>query len=149
MIQSLVYDRALRLIIVESAKLHKAKELNLDLGPCNCTIKQSMGLPCFHTVYERLSNGGYILPTDIHPFWWYKRPEPGTSSTFSVRTRPLVLNLAVVPGKGRLRGSKNKKDHGLTATQRDPSQFEYVLSSSALAVLGRGRATRQPTKSIR
>lgn len=47
----------------------------------------------------------------------------------------------MVRGKGRPRGSKNKeKGHGVTATRRDPSQFEYAPSSSAPAVLGRPQA---------
>jgi hypothetical protein len=48
-----------------------------------------------------------------------------------------ILNPAVVCGKGRPQGSKNKaKGHGITATRRDPSQFEYTIpSSSAPAVL--------------
>jgi hypothetical protein len=52
LVQSLVYDRALLLILVECAKLHKAKEQNSTLGPCNCTVKASIGLPCYHTVAE-------------------------------------------------------------------------------------------------
>jgi hypothetical protein len=36
---------------------------------------------------------------------------------------------------------------GITATQRDPSQFEYVLSSSAPAILSRGRSKREPSES--
>ena len=142
MIQSLVHDRAMFLIVVECAKLYKAKEEHPNLGPCHCIVKQSMGIPCFHTVHERLSSGGYILLADIHPFWWYKRPEASTSSAIEVQTCTIVLNPAVVRGKGRPRGSKNKKGYQLTNTRRDPSQFEYALSSSALAVL-----SRQPTES--
>jgi hypothetical protein len=69
-VQSLVYDRALFLILAECAKLHKAKEQHAVLPACRCTIKASMGLPCFHTVAERLKKPGlrYILPEDIHPF---------------------------------------------------------------------------------
>jgi hypothetical protein len=119
MVQSLVYDRALRLIFVGCAKMHKTRESSLDLGPCNCTIKQSMGIPRFYTVHKRLSNSGYILLTDIHPFWWYKRPEQSTSSTTSVHPRRLVLNPAVVRGKGPPRGSKNKKGYEITNTRRD------------------------------
>ena len=82
LIQRLVYDRALFLILAECAKLHKAKEQaqGAELGLCNCTIKQSMGLPCFHTVNQRLSGGGYILPEDIHPFWYYERPKVSTTA---------------------------------------------------------------------
>jgi hypothetical protein len=58
-----------------------------------------------------------------------------------MQTLPVILNPAVVRGKGRPRGSKNKeKGHGVTATRRDPSQFEYAPSSSAPAVLGRPQA---------
>lgn len=138
MVQSLICNWALSLVVRECAKLHKAKEQNSNLSLCNCTIKQSMGLPCYHTVHERLSNGGYILPIDIHPFWWYKRPELHTSSTMNTQTRRLILNPAVVRGKGRPRGSKNKqKGHGITSTWRDPSQFEHIPSSLAPAVLSR------------
>ena len=100
-----------------------------------------MGLPCYHIVLERLANPGHILPEDIHPFWWYKRPKPNTASAIAVQTLLVILNPAVVRGKGRPRGSKNKeKGHGVTATRRDPSQFEYVPSSSAPAVLSRPQA---------
>ena len=153
MVQSLVYDKALRIILVECAKLYRLRESSAELvlGPCNCTIKQSMGLPCFHVVHERLLEGGYIFPTDIHPFWWYTRPEatapsavntPGPHPHPHPRPRPPVLNPSVVRGKGRPRGLKNReKGHGVTSTQRDPSQFEYMPSSSAPPVL-----TRQPTE---
>ena len=53
----------------------------------------------------------------------------------------LILNPAVVQGKGRPRGSKNKeKGYSVTTTRQDPSQFEYAPSSSAPAVLGRPQA---------
>jgi hypothetical protein len=53
----------------------------------------------------------------------------------------------VVCRKGRLRGSKNKaKGHRITATRRDPSQFEYAPSSSAPAVLR--SANHQPIESV-
>jgi hypothetical protein len=101
-----------------------------------------MGLPCFHTINERLQGGGYILPTDIHKFWWYRRPQQGTPSATDVQTRRLVLNPAIVRGKGRPRGSKNKaRGHGVTSTYRDPSQFEYTLSSTVPAALGSAKPT--------
>jgi hypothetical protein len=68
-IQSLVYDKALHLILRQCAKLHKAKEENTHLGPCLCTIKQLISLPCFYTVYQQFLRSGYILLEDIHPFW--------------------------------------------------------------------------------
>jgi hypothetical protein len=126
LVQGLIYDRALYLILCECAKLHKAKEQassrvqreanRADLGPCTCTVKTSMGIPCFHTVFERLNGNGHILPEDIHPFWWYKRPEVGTSLAVNVQTERVVLEPAVVRGKGRPKGAKgkNSKNHGIT-----------------------------------
>jgi hypothetical protein len=68
LIQGLVHDRALRLIIKEKAKLHKAEdEANLT-WPCQCTIQASMGVPCYHDLFERMKGGGQVLPEDIHPF---------------------------------------------------------------------------------
>jgi hypothetical protein len=124
--------------------LHKAKEKRNDLGICTCTVKTSMGIPCFHTIAERLTHPGHILPEDIHPFWWYKRPDAGTSSTIAIQVCPIVLNPAIVRGKGRPKGAKNKakeKGHGVTGTRRDLSQFEHP-SSSAPPIL-----SRQPTES--
>jgi len=43
--------------------------------------------------------------------------------------------------------AKDAKNHRITATQRDPSQFEYVLSSSAPAILSRGRSKKEPLES--
>jgi len=147
--KGLVYNQGLNLILVECAKLYKAKEQFGDTLPlCNCVSKASMGIPCYHTVAKRLANPGYILPEDIHPFWWYKRPEPSTVSAIEVQTRRVVLNPAMVRGKGGLRGAKGKKskNNGITATHRDPSQFEYMaLSSLALARLS-SSASNQPSR---
>jgi hypothetical protein len=126
LVQSLVHDRALHLILRECAKLHKAKEQasthaqkqanRADLGPCTCIVKASLGIPCFHTVFDRFIDNGQILPEDIHPFWWYKRLERGTSSAIATQTADIVLNPAVVRGKGRPKGAKGKKskNHGVT-----------------------------------
>jgi hypothetical protein len=75
-----------------------------------------MGLPCFHTVFKRFSANTSILPKDIHPFWWYKRPEPSTPSAINVQLQGVVLEPAVVRGKGRPKGAKGKKskNHGIT-----------------------------------
>jgi hypothetical protein len=69
LVQGLVYDRALLLIVRERAKLHKAEDkANID-WPCRCTIQASMGVLCYHDLFERLREGGQVLPEDIHPFW--------------------------------------------------------------------------------
>jgi hypothetical protein len=101
-----VYDRALYLILCECAKLYKAKEqasthaqkqaTRTDLELCTYTVKAFIGIPCFHTVFDRFAENGYILLKDIHLFWWYKRLEQGTSSEIAIQTARVVLNPAVV-----------------------------------------------------
>jgi hypothetical protein len=115
LIQGLVYNRALFLILVERAKLHKAQENGQNsLGVCTCTITTSMGIPCFYKVAERLKSTRHILLEDVHHFWWYKRPEQGTTSIVAMQISKTVLNPAVVRGKGRPRGvqGKHTKNHG-------------------------------------
>ncbi len=68
-----------------------------------------MGIPCFHIVFDRFVENRHILPKDIHPLWWYKRLERCTSSEIAIQTARVVLNPAIVRGKGRLRGAKGKK----------------------------------------
>ncbi len=148
-VQDKVYDRALQLIVKEVAKLNKEKSDNLILTDCACIIQSSMGLPCFHTISLRLRGDGYIKPEDIHPFWWYTRLE---TSTYSAHEEDrLVLDPAIVRGKGRPKGAKGKKTKGaevnsmyfrnvtqliivlihFVGTRRDPSLHEYIPSSSA------------------
>jgi hypothetical protein len=125
LVQGLIYNRVLYLILCECAKLYKAKEQassqvqreanRSDLGLCTYTVKTSIGIPCFHTVFKWLNGNGHILPEDIHPFWWYKHLEIGTSLTVNVQTERVVLEPAVVCGKGRPKGAKgkNSKNHGI------------------------------------
>lgn len=102
-----MHDKALFLIIRERAKLHKAEDEATLSWPCRCTIRASMGLPCFHDLFNRLQDGGQVLPEDIHQFWRYDRAKVGISSENQV-LRPVILDPAVVKGKGRPKGSKGK-----------------------------------------
>ena len=61
----LVHARGLTHILAQKVKLEKRGSAP---GPyCSCTVQKAYGIPCFHTVYERI-NGGGIQITDIHPF---------------------------------------------------------------------------------
>lgn len=121
-----------------------------------------MGVPCFHDLFNRLKDGGKVLPEDIHQFWWYDREMISTTLENRV-LRAIVLDPAVVKGKGRPKGSKGKKKKGsgasgmvnsfkasyitvlilhfltILGTCREPSQFEFtstdpdVLGSTQLA----------------
>jgi hypothetical protein len=109
-VQALVCDRALLIILGECAKLHKLVDEKKELQwPCECTIPSSMGLPCLHTVSERLKDGGHILPEDIHLFWWYKRSKWEESLLQECGESRTILEPLVVRGKGRPKGSKGKQ----------------------------------------
>jgi hypothetical protein len=107
-VQSLVYDKALYLIIRERAKLHKAEDEATLEWPCQCTTKASIGIPCFHDLFYCLKDGGQVLLKDIHPFWWYDRTKVNT--TLGGQGLPaIVLDPAIVKGKGRSKGSLGKR----------------------------------------
>ena len=69
-----VHGYALQKILEEHTKLPAR-------GPppssCTCSIQQSIGLPCYHTIWQRKLSSGVIHLEDIHPHWYFSRPEPG------------------------------------------------------------------------
>ena len=83
--------------------------------PCQSTIQASMGVPCFHDLFNRLRDGGQVLPEDIHPFWWYDRAKASTALENQVQ-QAIVLDPVVVKGKGRPKGSKRRKKKGFGIT---------------------------------
>ena len=60
-----VHTFALLKIVQEQAKLPAKGELGLS---CAYTIQQTMGLPCYHTIWERTRGNRVILLEDIHPY---------------------------------------------------------------------------------
>lgn len=48
---------------------------------CTGTYWRSMGIPCWHIIKERISNGGMIQPLDFHPHWHWRRPRVGSAPT--------------------------------------------------------------------
>jgi hypothetical protein len=81
-LRGLVHEYALRLLLQEQRKIPKKKQL--PEPPCSCTIQTSYGLPCFHTIYERTQDPGYLLAEDVHAHWWITRPEPGSSARITM-----------------------------------------------------------------
>ena len=71
-----------------------------------------MGVPCFHDLFNRLRDCGQVLLEDIHPFWWYDRAKISTTLENQV-PRAIILDPAVVKGKGRPKGLKDKKGSGV------------------------------------
>lgn len=56
-----------------------------------------------------------MLPKDIHPFWWYDRAKVNITLE-NQSSQAIILDLALVKGKGRPKGSRgNKKGAGSTS----------------------------------
>jgi len=64
-----------------------------------------------------------VLPGDIHPFWWYDRTKQSTALEKQV-LEGVILDLAVVKGKGRPKGSKGKKGSSIQGM----TDLSYLLS---------------------
>ena len=79
-----------------------------------------MGLPCYHIIWERKRDGGVILLEDIHPHWYYIRPESCTPAQPAIPLPLLILNPMRVKGKGRPKGALGNAIRA-TNTRRDPS----------------------------
>jgi hypothetical protein len=61
-----------------------------------------------------------VLPEDIHPFWWYDGTKVSTVLEEGDPGTPIILEPAMVKGKGRPKGSKGngpraKKGAGVTS----------------------------------
>ena len=74
-----------------------------------------------------------MLLKDIHPFWWYDRSKLRTI----LDNRPaqaVVLEPAIVKGKGRPKGSKGLQKNGArpNGTRRDLSLFEFTSTAPAV-----------------
>jgi MULE transposase domain len=125
-----VHRYALKKILQEQSKL-PAKGPPTSI--CSCSIQKAFGLPCYHKIWERKVAHSVIQVEDIHPHWFFQRPEPGISLQLS---HPLpVLNPVTIQGRGRPRGALGSSIRP-TTTRRDPSAFE-IPSSSAPPILNR------------
>jgi hypothetical protein len=123
-----VHGYALQRILVEHAKLPAR---GAPPASCICSIQQSMGLPCYHTIYQRNLRSGVIYLEDIHPHWYFSRPEPGPLSTPAISHPLPVLNPLVMQGRGRPRDAPGIGGRvAPTSTRREPSAFELPSSSA-------------------
>jgi hypothetical protein len=108
---------ALRKILGQHQRLS-----TLPLVQCTNEFTQSMGLPCAHILLDRQYQNDKIHLHDIHPHWYFVRPDPSTPST-QVQPGSLIQEPLVAKPKGRPVGSKNK-NQPLSSTRREPSSFE-------------------------
>ena len=132
-----VHGHALQRILVEHTKLPARGP---PLTSCTCSIRQSIGLPCYHTIWQRKLSTGVIHLEDIHPHWYFSRPEPGFTPA---ELHPLpVLNSLVIQSRGRPRGALGITRVAPANTRQEPSAFEVSSSSAPPTV---NRPTDQPT----
>jgi hypothetical protein len=75
-VKSWVHDYALNIVVDELSKLPTNPLTDSWVAPwCNCTIRASHGLPCYHELLEKLRNGQTLSMDDIHVHWWFNRPK--------------------------------------------------------------------------
>ena len=86
---------------------------------CSRTHLDSLGLPCYHNIQERVSQNKVLYLHDFHQRWFFIPPEGPTQ----LPSCP-ILNPAIVSTRGRPQGSLNHRPK--SSTQRDPSQFELA-----------------------
>jgi hypothetical protein len=84
--------------------------------PYRRTLLDSMGIPCYHVIQDRINRNEVLSQDDFHPCWHFSRAL-GNSAI----PRP-ILNSHTVHTRGWPRGSKNKQP--VSSTARDPSRFE-------------------------
>ena len=124
-----VYDYALQKLVVKQAKI--PREGYPPDYQCSCTIHDTTGLPCSHTIYERKKASGVIRLEDIHPHWYFDH----TIRQDLDQTQ--VLEPLVIQGKGRPKGAlggASYKSKGVHDTRRLPSAFELPSSSAPAAI---------------
>jgi hypothetical protein len=151
-VRHLVYNSALLQVTAEVAKLHRVKAKQPKLPRCSCVLRKTLRLLCYYVVFEHKNSLGYLLSTDFYAHWYYDCLD---ENTLEIEHKQLILEPAIVKGKGCPKGAKGKaKGQGASSmiettkiscisstndmtlgTQRDPSLFE-ILSSIAPAVLG-------------
>jgi hypothetical protein len=91
----------------------------------------SIGLPCAHTIQDRLRKDGVLNLSDFHRHWFFvKPPEENSDSRTLLRQIDLVMDPFVVKAKGRSQGAvgktrKNKRNTD-KSTERNSSQFKRV-----------------------
>lgn len=122
--------------------------LSTPLGPCTGLFHTTMGLLCSHDIAQRLRGqpGAALQLRAIHPYWRYEKPplaevnERRAGADDSLYNGPdedddaLLLELidiitepAVIKGKGRLKGSRNKRQRIYkNSSRRELSGFEHV-----------------------
>lgn len=131
---------ALDKILKEAGKISATEELT---SFCNCTITQSLGLPCLHKIVKRKQSHGTLFLEDIHPHWLVRRPNGDNDAC------ELVLSPSKIKGKGRPKGALGggASREPASSTRRNPSAFELPSSSAPSALPSRSSLLLAPSVS--
>jgi hypothetical protein len=121
-----VHGYALQRIILEQAKLPARGPPPGNAYPAyDCSIEHSHGLPCYYKIWQRKITTRVIQLEDIHPHWYFSRPERGTSPDVVTLCPLPILNPLPIQGRGRPRGALGGVSRvAPTNTRRLPCAFE-------------------------
>ncbi|OAQ60400.1 transposase [Purpureocillium lilacinum] len=102
------------------------------IGDCNeeCSVSWQLGVPCCHTIYNKLETGTSLTKWDVHPRWHLR--EPTSHNPYSRILDPKIAAC--------LRG---RPKH---ATQRVPESMKVGPSTRSRAAVGRTKPSRKPTR---
>ncbi|KJZ68513.1 hypothetical protein HIM_12097 [Hirsutella minnesotensis 3608] len=101
------------------------------IGNCNedCSISWQLGIPCCHTIYNKLEAGIHLTTWDVHPRWHLR--EPTSHNPYSRILDPKIA--ACLRGRPR------------NATQPVPESMKIRPSSRSRAAVGKAGPGRKPT----
>jgi hypothetical protein len=102
---------------------------------CSGTHLNSLGLPCYHVIQDRISQNKVLYLHDFHQRWFFTSPEGPTQLP-----PPPILNPAIVSTRGRPQGSLNHRPK--SSTQRNLSQFELTQNKEEVKRRKRTRTGR-------
>jgi len=95
--------RAAMALVWDQGKVARAARKNgHSLLPCTKSFTQQMGLPCSHTIFDKLEHAGVVTKLDCHPRWWLFKPLTYENAFERIRDPEVVVTL-----RGRPRVPKN------------------------------------------
>ncbi|OWT42453.1 transposase [Pochonia chlamydosporia 170] len=117
------------------------------IGKCNedCTVSWQLGIPCSHTIYNKLEAGTFLTKWDVHPRWHLREPtsrnpyrrilDPKVAT--SLRGRPKNATQPVPESMVINRPASQSRD-GLAATGKTIKESKVTRKKAAL---GPGKQT--------
>ncbi|KJZ70944.1 hypothetical protein HIM_09648 [Hirsutella minnesotensis 3608] len=122
-------------------------------GDCNddCSVSWQLGIPCCHTIYNKLEAGTPLTKWDVHPRWHLREPtshnpyrrilDPKIAAC--LRGRPKNATQAV-PESMKIRPSRNRAAVDKIRTSRKPARKSAVLGPGKQTGMRQAGCRRQP-----